>query len=440
LLATMAVTLITTLLCGLAPALRAARGDLQGRLMSTGKGVVGSAGHGRLRTALVAAQVGLAIVLLVGAGLMMRAFFALGKVDVGFNPKNILVARVVFPQGQYTKSAAKQAFFRQTMPRIAVLPGVTSVTESMTLPVEGGARTEVTVPGSVHTETWTTSAELISEDYFKTVGLPLLRGRFLTASEIDSAAKVIVINQKLAHDFFSGQDPLGRTIKFNALDRIADAPHDAYFQIVGIVGDALNNGLQSPTTPEAFMPHTITSLADDTILVRTAVTPESIAPNLRQVVASIDSNVAFGTTQSLESILHRDYVAAPEFGLVLLGVFAGIGLILSAIGVFSVMAYTVSLQTHDIGIRMALGAQPDGVMRMVLLKGLRPILVGVVIGLAASYALTRLMASQIYGVTATDPWTYSAVVGVLAIVGVAACLLPARRATQVDPLIALRYE
>ena len=440
LLATMAVTLITTLLCGLAPALRAARGDLHGRLMGTGKGVGASSSHGRLRSVLVASQVGLAIVLLVGAGLMMRTFFALGRVDVGFNPQNILVAPVVFPNGQYKTSASKQAFFRQLLPRLATVPGVTDISESMTLPVEGGATTEVTVPGTTHSDTWTTSAELISEDYFKTIGVPLIRGRLLTADEIDSARPVVVVNKTLVHNFFGDSDPIGRTIKFNVLDRIPDAPHNTYFQIVGVVGDVRNSGLQNAIAPEAYIPHTITSLANDTVLLRTAVKPESEAANVRQIVSSIDANVALANMQSLEAILHRDYMAAPEFGLMLLAVFAGIGLILSAIGVFSVMAYTVSLQTHDIGIRMALGAQPGGVMRMVLLNGLRPIFAGVIVGLGTSFALTRLMKSQIFGVTATDPWTFGGVVVVLAIVGLAACVLPARRATQVDPLIALRYE
>jgi putative ABC transport system permease protein len=206
------------------------------------------------------------------------------------------------------------------------------------------------------------------------------------------------------------------------------------------VGNVRNSGLEHDITPQSYIPHTITSLANDTLLVRTAVSPDSVVPNVRQVVSGIDSNVGLGTMNSLETILHRDYVAAPEFGLVLLSVFAGIGLILAAIGVFSVMAYTVSLHTHDIGIRMALGAQPGGVMKMVLLEGLRPIFVGIAVGLFASYGLTRLMASQIYGVAATDPWTFSGVVIVLAAVGLTACLLPARRATQVDPLIALRYE
>jgi len=440
LLATMGITLLTTLLCGLAPALRAARGDLHGRLMGTGKGVGASSGHGRLRAVLVSAQVGLAIVLLVGAGLMMRTFFALEHVDLGFNPKNLLVARIVFPNNTYTTVTQKQVFFRQVLQRIESLPGVTSATESITLPVEGSVTSEVTVPGRTHSETWISALELVSEDYFKTVGVPLVRGSELSAADVDSGRKVAVINRKLAHDFFGDEDPLGRTIKFNVLNQVPDAPHDAYFEIVGIVGDALNGGLEKPVSPEAFIPYTVTGIASRTILVRTAVEPVSMLPNVRQQISSVDHNVALTGTGSFEEILHRDSVAAPEFGLVLLGIFAGIGLVLAAIGVFSVMSYSVSLQTHDIGIRMALGAQPRGVLNMVLLKGMRPILAGVVVGLAASFALTRLMASQIYGISATDPWTFAAVIITLAIVGAAACLLPARRATQVDPLIALRYE
>jgi putative ABC transport system permease protein len=440
LLATMGITLLTTLLCGLAPALRAARGDLHGRLMGTGKGVGASSGHGKLRAVLVSAQVGLAIVLLVGAGLMMRTFFALEHVDLGFNPKNLLVARIVFPNNTYTTVTQKQVFFRQTLQRIESLPGVTSATESITLPVEGSVTSEVTVPGRTHSETWISALELVSEDYFKTVGVPLVRGTELSAADVDSGRKVAVINRKLAHDFFGDEDPLGRTIKFNVLNQVPDAPHDAYFEIVGIVGDALNGGLEKPVSPEAFIPYTVTGIASRTILVRTAVEPVSMLPNVRQQISSVDHNVALTGTGSFEEILHRDSVAAPEFGLTLLAIFAGIGLVLSAIGVFSVMSYSVSLQTHDIGIRMALGAQPRGVLNMILLKGMRPILAGVVVGLAASFALTRLMASQIYGISATDPWTFAAVIFVLAVVGVAACLLPARRATQVDPLIALRYE
>lgn len=440
LLATMGITLITTLLCGLAPALRAARGDLHGRLMGTGKGVGSSSGHSKLRAVLVSAQVGLAIVLLVGAGLMMRTFFALEQVDLGFNSKNLLVARIVFPDKTYTTAPQKQVFFRQVLQRVESLPGVTSATESITLPVEGSPTSEVDVPGRTHSDTWIAALELVSEDYFKTIGVPLVRGTLLSASDVDSGRRVVVINRKLAHDFFGDEDPIGRTINFKVLNQVPDAPHDAYFQIVGIVGDVLNGGLEKPISPEAYMPYTITGIASRTILVRTAVEPLSMLPNVRQQISSVDHQVALAGTGAFDQILHHDSVAAPEFGLTLLAVFAGIGLILSAIGVFSVMAYSVSLQTHDIGIRMALGAQPRGVLNMILLKGLRPVGIGIVVGLAASFALTRLMASQIYGVTATDPWTFIGVVIVLTLVAAAACLLPARRATQVDPLVALRYE
>ncbi len=437
---TIGITLLTSLLCGLAPALRAARGDLHGRLMGTGKGVGASAGHGTFRNVLVAAQVGLSIVLLVGAGLMMRTFFALGQVDLGFNPKNVLVARVVFSNGNYTTPVQKQVFFREILPRISTIPGVIAVSESVRPPADGGITTQVNIPGSAHSDTWTSEMELVSEGYFQTIGLPLLRGNLLSATDVDSGRRVAVINRKLAHDFFGDEDPIGRTIKFNVLDTLADAPHDASFEIVGIVGDARNLSLQQPPSPEVFIPYTITGLASRTILVRTAVDPLSELANVRQEVANVDHSVALSDTGSLESILHRDFMAAPEFGLALLAVFAAIGLILSAIGVFSVMSYSVSLQTHDIGIRMALGAQPRVVMNMVLLKGLQPILAGVVVGLVSSFGLTRLMASQIYGVSTTDPWTFAAVILTLTVVGMLACLLPARRATRVDPLVALRHE
>jgi putative ABC transport system permease protein len=287
---------------------------------------------------------------------------------------------------------------------------------------------------------WVSSLELVSAGYFQTVGLPLLRGKTLSPQDVDTARQVAVINRRLAHDFFGNEDPIGRTIKFDVLDHVPDAPHNAFFQIVGIVGDARNQSLEKPPAPDAFIPYSVTAIASRTILVRTAVDPTSVLGNVREEIASVDQSVALSNVGPLEERLNHDYMAAPEFALVLLGIFAGIGLILSAIGVFSVMAYTVSLQTHDIGVRMALGAQPSRVLRMVLLKGLQPISVGIGAGLFASWGLTRLLARQIYGVTATDPWTFGGVVIALAAVGIVACLIPALRATQVDPLIALRYE
>ncbi|HTZ73737.1 MAG TPA: ABC transporter permease, partial [Candidatus Aquilonibacter sp.] len=379
-------------------------------------------------------------VLLVGTGLMLRTFFALESVDLGINPQGILAARLVFPHGQYATSQAKQNLFRQILPRIAAIPGVASVTESLGLPIDGTASSAVTVPGTTHASNWISDLDMVDQDYFQTVGLPLVRGQLFSASDVQTARNVVVVNRTLVHDFFDDSDAVGRTIKFNVFDNIHDAPKNAYFEIVGVVGDARNNGLDRSIAPEAFVPYTVVAWLDNQLLIRTSVDPDSILNEVRQQVSSVDQNIALANAGSLESILHRDYFAAPEFGLILLAIFAGIGLILAAIGVFSVMAYTVSLQTHDIGIRMALGAQPSGIMKMVLLNGLRPILVGVAIGIAASFGLTGLMKTLIYGVTTTDPWTFAAVVVVLTVVGIAACLLPARRATQVDPLVALRYE
>jgi putative ABC transport system permease protein len=440
LMAMVGITVFATLLCGFAPALHAARGDLHDRLAVAGKGVGASFRHCTLRNGLVAMQVGLSIVLLVGAGLMIRTFFALNHVELGINPKNMLAARVIFPQGQYITSQAKQGFFRQLRPRIDEIPGVTSVTESLGLPVESGGRSQVTVPGTTHKENWEADVELVDQNYLQTVGLQLIRGNFFSEADVDSERKVIVVNRTLVHEFFGSSDPIGRTMKFNALDNLPSAPRNAYFEIIGVVSDARNDGFERSVAPEAFLPYTLVPGEDNELLIRTSVDPNSILNELHQQVSDVDRNVTLAGVGSLASILHRDFIASPEFGLVLLSAFGGIGLTLSAIGVFGVMAYTVSLQTHGIGIRMALGAQPSGVLRMLLLTGLQPILIGIVVGLGGAYAFTRLMSSQIWGVVATDPWTFGGVVVVLTAVGLLACYVPARRAMRVDPMVALRHE
>lgn len=217
--ATVGVTVLVTFLCGLVPALHAARGDLRERLAATGKGVGSGSKQGMVRSTFVAAQMGLSIVLLIGAGLMMRTLFALEHVELGINPKNMLTERVVFPQGQYRTSQAKQAFFRQILLRIDAIPGVTGVTESLGLPVESGGTSQVTVPGTTHAENWDSDVELVDQNYLRTVGLPLIRGQFFSEADVDSERNVIVVNRTLVHDFFGGSDPIGRTIKFNALDR-----------------------------------------------------------------------------------------------------------------------------------------------------------------------------------------------------------------------------
>lgn len=255
----------------------------------------------------------------------------------------------------------------------------------------------------------------------------------------DLTKLVTVVNQTFARMFFGNGDPTGKKIKFNSFDRDPLLPHNAYFEIVGIVIDTKNSGLKNPPVPEAFLPYTLIP-GGSGMIVRTAIDPGLLLRAILQQVWAVDSNVIPHKTETVENILQRHYYASPKFEMVTLGAFAGIGLLLVVIGVFSVMAYSVSLRTHEIGIRMALGAQQSDVLRMVLLEGLSLVASGVALGVLASLTLTRLIASQIWGVSPTDPLTFGVVIAVTFFVGLIACWLPARRATQVDPILTLRYE
>jgi len=323
---------------------------------------------------------------------------------------------------------------------VGTLPGVTAVTETSTLPPYGGIESEVVVPGKSHQEQWNSIFQLCSEGYFRTLGIRLLNGRFFTESEVESARHVIVVNQALVKKFFGNEDPIGKSIKFKLLDTTPQSPKDAYFEIVGVVADVKNRGPQEPAGPEAFMPYSVSGAFERGILVRTSVEPLSMLENVRRELWAVDRGVALTFTGTLEGFLQQFSYSQPRFGLILFTVFACIGLSLVAIGIFSVMAYSVSLQTHEIGIRMALGAPQSSVLKMVFRKGLIMIAIGVLAGEVVSLGLTRLVKSQLWGVSAHDPLTFTAVLAVLISVGLAACFLPARRATQVDPLVALRYE
>jgi predicted permease len=434
------ISTLAILLCGLAPALYAVRGNLHTRLMGSGKGAGTGSGHGRLRSAFVVAEVALSIVLLVGAGMAMRSLFALQDVDLGFNPTNIMTARVALPPGRYDKAEQKRIFFQQVLTRIAALPGVKAATATTSLPPYAGIRSEITVPGKTHADRWESLVDLCSPGYFSTLGLNFLQGRLLSDEDINTARHVIVINEQLARNYFPNEDPIGKTVKFNMLDRQADAPHDAYFEIVGIIRDSKNQGVKESTLPEAFVPYTITGAFVRGILVRTTADPLVMLLTVRREIAAVDSGVPLTDTGSVESYLQQFTYAGPQFSLIMMGATAAVGLVLVVIGVFSVMAYSVSLQTHDIGIRMAVGAQQRDVLRVVVRQGGRLIAAGILLGLLISFVLARLMASQFWGVPATDPLTLAAVVLIVAVTGLVACLLPARKASKVDPLVALRYE
>ncbi len=435
-------TFLTTLLCGMAPAIHAARDDLYSRLTGSGKGMSGHFRHGKLRACLVIAEVALSLMLLIASGLMMRTMFALERLQLGFDPANVLFAQLHHPKN-YVSPEQKRLFFRNVLDRVSAIPGVQSATESITVPPYATGLTDVVVPGRDRDESSYALSELCSENYLQTLRIPLLRGRFLSKRDVDSVQQVVVINQTFARTFLGTEDPIGQKVRFPSWEvNYSDWPH-GYLEIIGIVADIKNKGLRDPTMSQVYLPYTIsaTGLADDRIImVKTAGSPDAKLLSIQRVIHELDGDVAVTDTGTIEKSLREDYYAGPRFGLITVSAFGGSGLILVLIGIFSVMAYTVSLRNHEIGVRMALGASPSAVHRMVLKNGLTLIVAGTIIGLITSLALTRFLTSQIWGVSATDPWTFAAVIAVVTGTGLAACFSPARRATRVDPLVALRYE
>jgi predicted permease len=441
LLFSLSAAVFTTLLFGLAPALHMAKPDIVEPLKDSGKGVSGGFRHGKLRNTLVVVEVALSLVLLVGAGLLMRSFVALQQVELGLNPDNILVARLPLPKEQYKTAPAKQHFFHELLQRLYALPGVVAATETSTLPPYGGIPSEVDIPGKTHADKWNAIFQLCSEGYFQTVGIRMLRGRTLSEADVNDARKVAVVNQTLVKKFFGKEDPIGRQIKLTMLETVPEPPvKNPVFEIIGVVADVKNQGIQEPPNPEVWVPYTVTGAFERGILVRTSKEPLPMLNTVRREIWAVDHNVALTLTGTLKDFLKSFSYSEPRFTLILLGVFAGVGLVLVAIGIYSVIAYTVSRQTHEIGIRMALGAGRADVLRMVMRMGLRLIGLGTIAGLAVSFGVTRLLASQLWSISPYDPWTLSGVVAVVAISGLAACYFPARRATRVDPMVALRYE
>jgi putative ABC transport system permease protein len=441
LLFSLAIAMITALLFGLAPALVTARKNLVEPLKDSGKGVSGGFRKGRLRNALVVGEVALSLVLLSGAGLLIRSFIALQTVDLGFNPDHILVARIPFPRGHYESAEEKQRFFRDLLARVQLLPGVVAASVTTSLPPYGGIRSDIDITGKTHSERWQSQVQLVTEGHFPTLQRHLRRGRVLSETEVNGTRKVAVVNQAFVDKYFPNEDPIGKMARVKLLETMPrSAVPNAAFEIVGVVADAKNQGVQEPAFPEMILPHTITANFERGILVRTSVPPLTLLKNVEREIWAVDRNVALTMTGSLLDYLRQYTYDEPRFGLVLMSVFAGVGLVLVALGVFSVIAYTVTRQTHEIGVRMALGAGQSDVLGMVLRMGGKLLGIGVLLGVAGAIAATRVIAAQLWGVSPRDPATLIAVIAVVAGAGLAACYFPARRATRIDPLIALRYE
>ena len=441
LLFSLGAAVLTALVFGLVPALQTARKDLVDPLRDSGKG-------NERRTAPAAAEQrsrrerGRAVPRAPHRGRAADA--QLHEPDRGRprprSRKRVLHARAA-AQGRYDTREAKQQFFDQVLARLRPLPGVVAVATGSSLPPYGGFTGEIEVPGTTHEDKWRAFSQLCSADYFATLRIRLLRGRLLSEDDVAHARRVAVVNRTFVEKYLGGAEPLGRPVRFKLLETAQPgATPNAVFEIVGVVADAKNRGILDPTDPEAFLPYTVTAAFDRGILVRTSGPPAAMSETVRREVWAVDRGVALTMSGALTEYLRRFSYAEPRLGLVILGVFASLGMVLVAIGVYSVIAYTVARQTHEIGIRMALGAERAHVLRMVLVMGSRLVGLGLAVGLVASLAATRVLSSQLFGVAAHDPLTLAAVIAVVAMAGAAACLLPARRATRVDPMVALRYE
>ena len=430
---------LTTLLCGAVPALHASKPDLNDSLKDGSRG--SSSRGGRLRNVFVIAEVALSLVLLTGAGLLIRSFFALQQVELGLNPEKLLVARLPLPKERYRTAADLRNFYQNLLARLQGLPGVVSAAEVSSLPLFGGMTSPVEIPGKPHAEDWTAQVQLTSASYPTTVGLRLLRGRTLTVAEVEDGRHVVVVSSQLVRAFFGSEDPIGKHIRVKQLEKLpADSLADATFEIVGVYASSKNRGLQDPASPEMLIPYTVTGFGERGIVVRTTGDPLTALSAVRREIRAVDPNVAVAMPGDMKMYLNRFSFSQPRFGMILVGIFASMGLVLVAIGIYGVMAFSVSARTHEIGIRMAIGAQTGQILSNVLARGTRLIAVGVVVGLAASFALTRLFASQLFGISATDPIALASALTVVMLAGLAACYFPARRAAGVNPLVALRHE
>ena len=436
---TFSISMLSGILFGLAPAIQSSRSNLNTTLKEGGRSAMESFGRRRLRNLLVVSEFALALTLLVGAGLMIRSFLTIQKVNPGFNASNVLTMQLNLPQAKYREPAKNAAFQQQLLQRLEALPGIEAAAVSMALPpnllimhnpftVEG----QPPAPG----EAPNLAAQLlISPDYFRTLGIRLQAGRNFSDADNQDAPSAVIINETMARRYFPDQDPINKRLQTGDYD-----PQNSYTTVVGVVDDVKYSGLNEEIEPTMYTPF-LQNLwwRSMYLVVRTSGAPSGFASSVRNEVWAIDGDLPVSNIKTMEQLMSES-VSEPRVYTTLLGVFGALALVLASIGIYGVMSYTVTQRTREIGVRTALGARRSDVLRLILNQGMRLALIGIVIGLAASLALTRLMATLLFGVSATDPLTFAAIALLLTGVALLACLIPAVRATKVDPMVALRYE
>jgi putative ABC transport system permease protein len=440
---TLGLALLSTLLFGLAPAMLAVRRDVQAPLMAVNRGGSESLGHHRLRGLLVVSEVALSLVLLMGAGILIRGFVALHEIKLGYNTDHLLLSNILLPVERYKTVAERNQFHIEVLRRVRSLPGVVSAALGSSTPLGHGGPTPIEIFGKSKTGNWRPYLDFLSDRYFHTAGIPLLKGRDISEGDFTHARKVAVVNRAFVTRYLAGRNPLGR--QFRVIESAGSQnPHQpVWFEIVGVVADTVSAGEIGPeiaTEPRLYVPYTVAGAPWTSLLLRTVGQPESLLKSVRREVAAIDKEVPVGYSASMQYQLNLEWYTEPRFVMGMLAGFALLGMVLVCIGVYGVLSYAVSQRTQEFGIRMALGAQAADVRRMVLQWGLRWLAIGIGIGVPVSIALERILRNRIWGITSADPLTLIAVCLVLTAVGLAACYFPARRASKVDPIVALRYE
>ena len=436
---TLGVSLLTGIIFGLAPAFHISRLNLNDSLKEGGKSEAGQAsGSRRLRNALVVSEIALAVVLLASAGLLIRSFIRLQQVDRGFQTDNILTMVVPLSDAKYREDPQVVGFFSQALEKVRQLPTVRSAGIVNFLPLYGGmgSATGFKILGQPKPppgEGPSCDVRVVDSDYFPTMGIPLLRGRNFSSAELKESRHVILINEALARTYFSGTEPIGQRLDVVMFD----TPQPA--EIIGVVGNVRYDSLVDESPPAVYFPHPDLTYSFMTLVIRTDGEPTAIAPAVQREIRTLDPNQPVSDVRTMNQVM-SEWVSRSRFNTLLLGLFAALATLLSAVGIFGVMNYSVALRTREIGLRLAVGAQPRQVLLLVLRQGLLLTIVGVALGLVAAFALTRLLSGLLFGIGAIDAATFTTISILLVMVSLLACYLPARRAMRIDPLRALRYE
>ncbi|HEX8140374.1 MAG TPA: ABC transporter permease [Pyrinomonadaceae bacterium] len=437
LLFTLLVSLVTGIAFGLAPALHISQPDLNETLKEGGRSSTGGS-RSALRGLLVVSEVALSIVLLISAGLLIKTMIRLREVNTGFNPQNIVTMNVVLSSAKRPKPQEWASFFKQVTERVEALPGVEAAGLTSVLPFSSnfdGRGLAVEDYPKPRGQEISVDLYITTPGYRRAMGIALLQGRALEEHDTGEAPQVALINETMARELWPNQSPLGKRIKFPGSEKNPQP----WRTVVGVVGDVSQYGLDRKVPMQIYLPEAQYPTTAMTLVVRSTTDPSNLVAAIRREVAALDPDQAISNVATMEQLL-ADSIALRRFSMLLLIIFASMALVLASIGIYGVISYSVTQRTHEIGIRMALGAQTRDVVKLVLGGGMRLVLIGIVLGLAASFALTRLMTSLLYGVSTIDPVTFVAVAVLLSAVALLACYLPARRATKVDPMEALRYE